>query len=313
MRAKRQKEIDWLDFGRENDHLDHDGADQSIFRTPRAGVGDDEVKDEYHAQGAVAGGAGESYAMHEAAHAGNTGFYPAYGPDEASWGGYGANVVGEMPTGYNNMAYGAYYPQATPPLQRAHSGAAGPMAYPDQGAQYPACSPQLEPQQWPAPQSSAHSHATTPGVAGTGAPSYHESLHSAPSPAMTGLGVSRQRSRSGPSHLQPDGSFRSLPPLPPQTISESGIPSGGDPSNSDQASVSATAVSHGREGVSKAQRRLSERERSEGGASNAPGDDDFVLPYDRDEVRRSSAESPRPEPKRPLHLVNPDDDGVTQD
>jgi hypothetical protein len=117
--AKRKRDLDWLSFKPDSHNIDEDGA-QSIFRTPRAGVGED---DDDPGKAGIGMQSPQSFQMHEVG-SGVGGMHSLYGHlDSATSGGgemspeqahsayyapYGGNPPGL--TGHDPNQYAAYYP-----------------------------------------------------------------------------------------------------------------------------------------------------------------------------------------------------------
>lgn len=158
-KVKRQREVTWLAFGQENNHQVNDGSDQSIFRTPRAGLGEDEDKADRQE-------AAESYQMHNAMPQHT--YYGHFGGEEDNQklAQHGTSIVGEHPNDYA-QAYGQYYHQGYAPYI--------PSGSPEMSATV------YGPQVWPLHQQApSEGHAYSHGSAGYTVPhaaDYHSTPH----------------------------------------------------------------------------------------------------------------------------------------
>lgn len=132
-RAKRQREVDWLSFKPDSHHGDDDGTNASIFRTPRAGVGEEEEDKTAAASRPSDLGSPESYQMHEVAHAGGLGTLYSH-LDGDQW------QQPPPPPTEHHLAGAGYEP--TYPAYYAQQHAAPQPGYPDYS---PHTSPQIGP------------------------------------------------------------------------------------------------------------------------------------------------------------------------
>jgi hypothetical protein len=164
-RAALKKEVDWMAFGSENDHHHDDSNNDSIYRSPRAGVGETEAK---------AMESPDMYAMSDitsAAHQ-NTLYSHLDGNASANWAGNGAaaagynvanNVVGEAPPGQPyDPTYAGYYPAAVAvPQQQQY---ASYPSYSDHGSPEMGAQRYAGQQQHPWPTTSTSSHGHQPNM-----------------------------------------------------------------------------------------------------------------------------------------------------
>lgn len=169
-RAALKKEVDWMAFGSENDHHINDSGNDSIYRTPRAGVGEVETKaaidspELYQMSDIGAGGHQGTLYSHLDAN-GSATLSPAWAATSGATGGYNvaSQVVGDMPPGQYDQTYGAYYHQAMPAQQQQQQYGNHP-SYSDHGSPETAAQRYVGQQQHPWPTtttksiSSQHQH-----------------------------------------------------------------------------------------------------------------------------------------------------------
>lgn len=151
-RAALKKEVDWMAFGSENDHHNNDSGNDSIYRTPRAGVGEVETKviesPELYQMSDIGSGVhqGTLYSHLDGNASVPSTLPTAWAASGGASGGYNVanQVVGEMPPGQYDQAYGAYYhpAMAVQQQQQQHQQYGTHPSYSDHG------SPETGPQRY---------------------------------------------------------------------------------------------------------------------------------------------------------------------
>lgn len=312
-RAKRKQEVDWLSFKPDNHEANDDNQNDSIFRTPRAGVGEEEDETVMKRMNSSAGMLPnpEAYQMQDVGQGGMTLYGHLDGNPRQQWqsgqmGPNGAEYVNTQ-AGYDPNYHGYYnaaYQQNTPAgfnMYSPHtSPEMGPVAYrggggvpggpqvhygppgenPYQNYNYQNMPPTVAPvAQRPNPQNLSNPSLPTSPASEVTAPRANT--------------LSRNASGSGTAVSHGGGGGESL----------SGRMTGGaaiGPSNSGSSQANTTH----KQTSSVTSPTLQRRESGKLTQAANKSEEDVCLPYERESPARSADSIQQ---QKNLHLVNPDD------
>lgn len=313
-RAKRKQEVDWLSFRPDNHDVVDDVQTDSIFRTPRAGVGEEDEETAMKRVNSNAGlmSTGEAYQMQDVGQGGMTLYSHLDGNPRQQWqvgqiatqhgngmeymntqtgydpnyhGYYNANYPSNTPAGFN-MYSPHTSPEMGPAVYRGGGGSVGHTGQGMSGQPSPYSSPNEQPYQnynYPNVPPIVAPVAQRPNPRSQSNPSLNTSPSSEPISSRANE-LSRNASGTATAVSHGGGENRS------RRTPENSVPPNPMHKQASSSSVTSPVIQRRDSG------KLNQTNKSE---------EDVCLPYDRESVSRSADSIQQ---QKNLHLVNPDDD-----